>query len=511
MIPVVLGIIASSDRKIVSSSFTVYNACVGGYPFTVYTELGGTLQLDTIVYSDSNLTTLYADASFVDGGNQFATDSTGMIVTVDPCPDYTSYYVFYDCSQSDGISVYVQLGDPLQTGTTVYTTQDLNIEYANQTFVYENDTYTTDGSGIIDTVAVCYSQYTTYDDCAQSNETTLYSTYGIPTLLNNTVYYDSNLSTAAANIASFVYGSNIYRTNASGVVLLPASGPTSCPNAFTIYDDCANTTATTVYSVSGSIVNGTIIFTNINLTTPYVGSFVYNGEQYEANGSGVVSYITSCPTIYSYSVYDNCDNSNATTVYSYSSSISEGAELYTDDSLTTTFEGQFVYNSDVWTATNGYVTYNQPCSREWITYATCNEERDGGTPTNYYTAYADSTLQVNVTLYTDSSLTTSITASQFIYSGIVYNLTNGVITSFTSCIYSLTYNPYNCGASDSNTLYTPSNQISNAGLLANNAVLYTSEFLDTSINNATVYRYGYSTFITTNGGGVVDTEVSCPT
>lgn len=216
------------------------------------------------------------------------------------------------------------------------------------------------------------------------------------------------------------------------------------------------------------------------------------------------------PGVYQFTIYGDCNQTGGTIVYSDSSNPFPSGSIYTNTGLTVQYNGDFVYNNYNYNATSGSVTALAPCYRSWVTYADCNSYRDGGTPTTYYTAWVDSTLQNGVAVYTESTLTTSAGSITFTYSGMVYVLAGGTINNIATCFYSLLYNTSSCGAIDNLTFYTTSLATSNNALLGAGAILY-ADTGSTLLTNDTIYRYGYSTYITTNDFGVVNGEMSCPT
>lgn len=364
-------------------------------------------------------------------------------------PASDSYTVSPNCGGSSPYTIYVYSGFPIDIGTStiVYTTAALTTPLTNTSFVYSNYTYTTNGSGLINTKAICYSEWVVYTDCTTNSTNTVYTSYGLTPTAGNTVYSDTTLTTKWINQTLFVYydGSSTYyryQTDSNGLVSA-AAGPVTCPYQFTIYSDC--------------------------------------------NQSG-----------------------GGTTVWSDDSTPFPGGSIYTDDGLTIQYNGDFVYNYDNYNATAGSVTELSPCYRSWVTYADCNSYRDGGTTTTYYTAWVDSTLQDNVVMYTDSTLINTAGSITFVYSGILYSTAAmGSITNTTTCVYSLPYNTNDCGASDTATFYTSSLATTNNGLQG--VTLYGNINLTSPIANTTIYRYLYNTYITTDSLGVVDAEISCPT
>lgn len=216
------------------------------------------------------------------------------------------------------------------------------------------------------------------------------------------------------------------------------------------------------------------------------------------------------PGVYQFTIYGDCDQTGGTIVYSNSSNPFPGGGIYTNTGLTIPYEGNFVYDYYNYYASGGSVTAVSPCYRSWVTYADCNSYRDGGTPTTYYTAWVDSTLQNGVPVYTDSALTTSAGSITFTYSGMVYVLAGGTIDNVATCFYSLLCNTIGCGAGDNLTFYTTSLATSNNALLGAGAILYTDTG-STLLTNSTIYRYGNSTYITTDAIGIVNDEISCPT
>jgi hypothetical protein len=136
---------------------------------------------------------------------------------------------------------------------------------------------------------------------------------------------------------------------------------------------------------------------------------------------------------------------------------------------------------------------------------------DGGTTTILYTAYADTSLQVGITLYGDDILSAPTSVSTFIYSGMIYNLSSGVIQSISSCVYSLGYTVGGCGVSNDSTFYLSSPIITNSGMVDAGTFIYSSDDLSSPIASANIYRYGYATYVNTNGNGQVVGENSCST
>jgi hypothetical protein len=425
-------------------------------------------------------------------------------------PIYSSYTVTTDCAGSSPYDVYTEYGLTIIIGRTIFSDPELTTRLVETSFIYNNKTYSTDSNGDITTALFCYNSFTIYDDCDNANPSTVYTLYDSVPEIGTLLYTDPELTSLLTNVALFIYNNSRFRTNGGGEILAPSSGPAVCPTAYTIYNDCAQTTSDTVYSESTTFEVGMTLYIDDNLSTPYSGSFIYGSTIYTAT-SGVVDYSGDCPS--SFIIYDDCAGSNFNTVWSESGTLEPGITLYTDANLGTYYVGSFVYNNNLYTASSeGIVSSSEGvCSREWTTYDTCNNARDGGGNTSYYTAYADATLQVGVTLYIDNQLTTAATVGQIVYTGMVYILSSGEIQSAESCIYSIPYTTSGCGSTNDNTLYTPSSEISNEGLQSSSAVLYSDIGLSNEIVNATLFRYGYNTYITTNGSGTVDTVYSCPT
>jgi hypothetical protein len=211
------------------------------------------------------------------------------------------------------------------------------------------------------------------------------------------------------------------------------------------------------------------------------------------------------PGVYQFTIYSDCNQTDGTIVYSNSSNPFPGDSIYTNTGLTVQYNGNFVYNNYNYNATAGSVTALAPCYRSWDTYADCNSYRDGGTPTTYYTAWVDSTLQNGVPVYTDSTLTTSAGGITFAYSGMVYVLAGGTINGFGACVYSWPYSNLGCGQADNTTFYTTTTSISIG------TVIYNSPDLNGRLAGRSLYRYGYNTYFNTDIDGVVESINSCPT
>jgi len=361
-------------------------------------------------------------------------------------PASDSYTVSPNCGGSSPYTIYVYSGFPIDIGTStiVYTTAALTTPLTNTSFVYSNYTYTTNGSGLITTKAICYSSYTVYTDCTLLSSATVYTQVGTTPTATSTIYSDTALIIPWANQTLFVYydGSSTYyryQTDGNGLVSA-ASGLATCPYQFTIYGDC--------------------------------------------NQSG-----------------------GGTTVWSDDSTPFPGGSIYTDEGLTIQYNGNFVRSNYNYNATAGSVTALYPCYRSWVTYADCNSYRDGGTPTTYYRAWLDSTLQNGVAVYTDSNLTVPVGFVTFAYAGILYTAHTGAITSTAACVYSWPYNISGCGQPDllNTYFYTTTTSISIG------TIIYSNDGLGGRLAALSLYRYGYNTYFNTDINGVVESINSCPT
>jgi len=211
----------------------------------------------------------------------------------------------------------------------------------------------------------------------------------------------------------------------------------------------------------------------------------------------------------SYTVAVDCAGNAPYTIYVLPGQpISTGTNtiVYTNNSLTTLLTNtSFVYLNYTYAVdSNGLIYYAAVCYRSWVTYADCNSYRDGGTPTTYYTRWVDSTLQNGVPVYTDSTLTTYAGSITFTYSGMVYVLTAGVITSTAVCGYSWPYSNSGCGQVDTALFYTTTTSISIG------TIIYNSPDLQGRIT-VNIYRYGYNTYFGMDVDGVVESINSCPT
>jgi len=426
-------------------------------------------------------------------------------------PPYSSYIVTTDCSGGSPYTVYTEFQIPLILGTLVYADLELTLPKIEVSFVYNNATLTTDISGYIVTSITCYNQFTVTADCSGNTPTVVYTVYNTTPTIGTFLYVDSALTVPWANISLFVYGGNRYSTNGSGFVTSPISGPAVCPTSFTVYSNCQLDGPQTVYSESPTITTGVTIYQDENLSVLYEGSFVYNSDIYTILSGVVQPNPTSCPT--SFVIYNDCVGTTPTTVWSESDTITTGTTLYLDVGLSIPFSGLFTYNYYNYSASgSGFVTFISPCSREWVTYTSCNNSRDGGTTTPYYTFFGDAVLQNNVIVYEDVALTNPANNLTIINSGNVYITDpDGKIHSVTACVYSLPFTSNGCGLTNDNTLYTASNAVTNQALFDNSARLFYDAGLTNIISLQNVYRYEYNTYITTDITGTVGGVTNCTT
>jgi hypothetical protein len=427
-------------------------------------------------------------------------------------PIYSSYVVTTDCAGSSPYDVYTALGDLLQIGTRVFSNPELSIPLVETTFVYNNVSYNTNNDGDISANNFCYNSFIVYADCDGNGTATVYALYDNSLSLGTRLYTDDALENIWSNVASFVSDRRRFRTDGGGEVVARSSGPEFCPYEWTVYSGCGNIGAQTVYTQGDVLTEpGTVVYTDFDQTITYPDTnFVSGSTIYNVTAGVVQGEAGPCPS--SFEIYSDCDNTFLADVWNDTGILENGSYIYTSIDLSTPYEGSFVYNGYNFTSdVNGLVTIGAPCVREWITYAGCNEYRDASTPTTLYTAYAAATLEVGVTLYGDDILSAPTSVSTFIYSGMIYNLSSGVIQSISSCVYSLPYNTSGCGYSDSSSFFTTVGTTDNEALRDNSAILYTDIELNYLISNTTVYRNGYNTYIDTNVNGVVSSVNSCPT
>ena len=84
---------------------------------------------------------------------------------------------------------------------------------------------------------------------------------------------------------------------------------------------------------------------------------------------------------------------------------------------------------------------------------TFTENCAGGMNVTVYTAVSDMVIQAGVALYTDSGLTTPVSASVLSYANQYISLSAGVVQSVTPCLNATVYNTFNCISSDTSTAY----------------------------------------------------------
>lgn len=87
---------------------------------------------------------------------------------------------------------------------------------------------------------------------------------------------------------------------------------------------------------------------------------------------------------------------------------------------------------------------------------TFTENCAGGMNVTVYTAVSDMVIQAGVALYTDSGLTTPVSASVLSYANQYISLSAGVVQSVTPCLQPFTYNTIGCISSDTLTAYITS-------------------------------------------------------
>ena len=230
----------------------------------------------------------------------------------------------------------------------------------------------------------------------------------------------------------------------------------------------------------------------------------------------IASSIQAAPGYFTYIVYSDCDNNGSATYYSNSSELVDGAILYLEPTLTTPLlNATFYYNQFEWTSNSGLgeIMKNNPCSRTWTAYPTCNNYRDDVNSTAYYTAYDNISLIAGVVVYTDPSLATALQNSSFVYSGQIFTTdATGEIISVENCVYSLSYNTTDCLTANILTLYTSTTYTQLSELFNNSVFVYSNYSLNTPIANALIYQSsGDGTYVETNGFGQVIAVYSCAT
>jgi hypothetical protein len=242
-----------------------------------------------------------------------------------------------------------------------------------------------------------------------------------------------------------------------------------------------------------------------------VGIYISAAGSAVGGFNAAVNNPNALPSYSSYIAFTDCTGGGQYEIFTvYGASLTNGTRVWSDSARTELLvEATFVYNNVSYnTNNNGDIYSNSWCGvYSWIIYHTCNNDRDATGGETYYTAYRDSALQVGVTLFTDDLLTTPATVSQVVYAGMVYYLVNGVIQSVDTCMYSLPYSIYGCGQYDADNFYTNSTGVSNASLYG----VYARNSAGVTMTNLTIYRYGYGTYIQTDGTGQIGTEFSCPT
>ena len=231
MIPVVLGIIASSRR--------VGGLPPGVYQFTIYgdcDQTGGTIVYSNSsnpfpgggIYTNTGLTIPYEGNFVYDYYNYYA--SAGSVTAQAPC--YRSWGTYADCnSYRDGgapTTYYTAWVDStLQNGVPVYTDSALTTYAGSITFTYSGMVYVLTAGVITSTSACVYSwPYSSNFGCGQADTATFYTTT-TSISIGTIIYSNDGLGGRLAALSLYRYGYNTYvNTDIDGVVESINSCPT---------------------------------------------------------------------------------------------------------------------------------------------------------------------------------------------------------------------------------------------------------------------------------------------
>jgi len=519
MISLFTGIIASSYRAtgVVSNSFTVYSNCNSTGSQTVYSA-SSNITSSILLFTNSNLTIPYANQTFYYGSpiRQYSTNGSGSVSVGGYC--FNTWSGYTDCTLATPVTKYTYFADNLGASVTLYDDSGLTTPFTNGYFYYNGIVYPTDGSGVIGAGNTCPTVTPLYSDC-NLNSISYNARSNTPFGNSVTIYSDDQLTTPITN-ASFYFGPSARAgsTDGSGVVSIGAY----CYNTYTTYSDCASSSPTTVYGFYNRTLSaGEFVFTDTALSTPLVyTTFVYLNRRLTTDINGYITNQTpaTCPA-YITPVYTDCSLNSLQQYLRSVDSLNTTVVVYTDDALTTLlnggsfyYEGPGVPRGNYITDSNGVVTLGSYCYNTWATYADCNSYRDNGGTTNYYTFYADAILQVGVTVYTDTALTIIFANSTFVRNGQVYTTDgNGDISTITNCVYSLPYSNSGCNQADYLTIYTSTTYTTFNQLYNNSVTLYSDSSLTSPAAFITLYKYGESVFIGTDGFGVVNSINNCST
>lgn len=157
------------------ASFTISDYCyLGGVTSNVYAAFGSSLSLGTVLYADEFFTLPFDNQVFYQNGYQYTTDSSSVIVSVDPCPPVQLFSYTYCPNYSPpppSITLYANnynlspTSPPWQYipfGTLICEDSSMTIPYVGMygggaAFNFLGISYSTDANGLVNSaVNSCY-------------------------------------------------------------------------------------------------------------------------------------------------------------------------------------------------------------------------------------------------------------------------------------------------------------------------------------------------------------------
>lgn len=271
------------------------------------------------------------------------------------------------------------------------------------------------------------------------------------------------------------------------------------------YTDCSLNVPVTKYTGIGvNLGTGATLYNNTSLTIPFTnGYFYYSGIVYPTDGSGVVGAGSICPTLTQ--LYSDCNLNSLTYIGRTSAAFATGEIVYSDDQLTTPITNASFYFGPSARAGStdgsGVVSFGAYCYNTYTTYSDCIST----SPTTVYGFY-NRTLSAGEYVFTDSSLSTQLANTTFVYlNRRLTTNSNGYIAdqSPATCPAYITSVYTTC---DKNTVQATLRSIDPLGDLV---TVYTDDALNNTYSNQS-FVYGtppkqYNTSI----GGVMDSGTFC--
>jgi hypothetical protein len=211
--------VSAGSRVYAFPSFT--NCTTQSQLPTTYYSATPTITIDTVLYTNSQLTIVAANLSGVylkelslDNGVQINTNSLGAITGFARC--VSEHTLYNSCGNAGGGGIYfTRFNDVLANGTVLYADANLTTPVNGSVLYLDNVSYLMNEQGVIALVGYCTASITAYSNCTdyRNNQSalTLYVRdveYVNPLVAGTKVYSDA-FGTNEINY-SFVWNNNLY-------------------------------------------------------------------------------------------------------------------------------------------------------------------------------------------------------------------------------------------------------------------------------------------------------------